>query len=67
MVACGSFACRSWTAQRSWGLRLRSYPCGTQGALDSGLAASSFEGFFSRFSVFLTFISDSLRQITHTV
>jgi hypothetical protein len=40
---------------------LQAYPCGIQGALESGLAASTFEDFFSRFGVFFSFISSSLQ------
>jgi hypothetical protein len=40
-------------------MRLKSYPCGIHGALDSGFVASSLGDFFSRFGVFFNFISSS--------
>jgi hypothetical protein len=42
------------------------YPC-TQGDLESGLVAPIFNGFFSRFSVFLAFICVSPIRRTPTV
>jgi hypothetical protein len=46
--------------QLSGVLDSQAYPCGIQGALESGFAASTFDGFFSRFGAFFSFISGSM-------
>jgi len=50
--------------QLSGVLDSQAYPCGIQGALESGFAASTFDGFFSRLGAFFSFISGSVHLLT---